>query len=72
MAKKSMIEREKKRIRLEKKYSLKRAILLTEYRNEESFSGKLEIMSLIYISEYTRLRRISYVVFWLKKKNINN
>jgi small subunit ribosomal protein S14 len=47
MAKKSMIEREKKRIRLEKKYSLKRAILLTEYRNEESFSGKLEIHSKI-------------------------
>jgi small subunit ribosomal protein S14 len=45
MAKKSMIEREKKRIRLEKKYSLKRANLLVDYRNEESFSGKLEIHS---------------------------
>jgi small subunit ribosomal protein S14 len=47
MAKKSMIEREKKRIRLEEKYSLKRVILLTEYRNEKSFSGKLEIHSKI-------------------------
>jgi small subunit ribosomal protein S14 len=45
MAKKSMIEREKKRIRLEKKYAVKRAYLLTEYRNEESFSGKLKIHS---------------------------
>ena len=45
MAKKSMIQREKKRIRLEKKYALKRADLLTKYRNEGSFSGKLEIHS---------------------------
>ena len=45
MAKKSMIQREKKRIRLEKKYASKRAHLLTEYHNEESFSGKLEIHS---------------------------
>jgi small subunit ribosomal protein S14 len=47
MAKKSMIEREKKRVRLEKKYALKRADLLTEYRNEASFNGKLEIHSKI-------------------------
>lgn len=40
-----MIEREKKRIRLEKKYSLKRVTLLTEYRNENSFTKKLEIHS---------------------------
>ena len=45
MAKKSMIEREKKRIRLEKKYALKRSELLKAYSNEESFSGKLEIHS---------------------------
>jgi small subunit ribosomal protein S14 len=45
MAKKSMIQREKKRIRLEKKYALKRADLLTKYHNEKSFSGKLEIHS---------------------------
>jgi small subunit ribosomal protein S14 len=45
MAKKSMIQREKKRIRLEKKYALKRADLLTKYHNEESFNGKLEIHS---------------------------
>ena len=45
MAKKSMIQREKKRIRLEKKYALKRANLLIQYRSEESFSGKLEIHS---------------------------
>ena len=35
----------KKRIRLEKKYSLKRVTLLTEYRNENSFTKKLEIHS---------------------------
>ena len=47
MAKKSMIEREKKRIRLEKKYALKRATLLQNYNNEPSFAGKLEIHSKI-------------------------
>ena len=47
MAKKSMIEREKKRIRLEKKYSLKRASLLKEYNNEKNFTEKLEIHSKI-------------------------
>jgi small subunit ribosomal protein S14 len=40
MAKKSMIEREKKRIKLNKKYALKRAILLKKYRTEESFNLK--------------------------------
>lgn len=45
MAKKSMIEREKKRISLEKKYAVKRADLLKKYQQEESFSGKLEIHS---------------------------
>ena len=45
MAKKSMIERERKRIRLEKKFSFKRARLLTDYRNQESFVRKLEIHS---------------------------
>ena len=43
MAKKSMIEREKKRIRLQKKYSLKRAELLTEYKNEKNFNEKFVI-----------------------------
>ena len=43
MAKKSMIEREKKRIRLEKKYALKRTNLLNNYKNETSFNEKLEI-----------------------------
>ena len=47
MAKKSMIEREKKRIKLEKKYALKRADLLKKYRNEENFNVKLEIHSKI-------------------------
>ena len=47
MAKKSMIEREKKRIRLEKKYALKRTQLLTEYKNETNFSEKLKIHSKI-------------------------
>jgi small subunit ribosomal protein S14 len=45
MAKKSMIEREKKRIKLSKKYALKRANLLTKYKNEENFNLKLEIHS---------------------------
>ena len=47
MAKKSMIEREKKRIKLEKKYALKRASLLEEYQNETSFKAKLDIHSKI-------------------------
>ena len=47
MAKKSMIEREKKRIRLEKKYALKRMNLLNEYRNEKNFNQKLNIHSQI-------------------------
>ena len=38
-----MIEREKKRIRLEKKYSLKRASLINKYHNEDDFNKKLEI-----------------------------
>ena len=45
MAKKSMIEREKKRIKLEKKYALKRANLLNKYRTCENFNLKLEIHS---------------------------
>lgn len=47
MAKKSMIERERKRIRLEKKYAVKRAGLLEDYNKEQSFAGKLEIHSKI-------------------------
>ena len=42
-----MIEREKKRIRLEKKYALKRTNLLNQYRNEKNFNQKLEIHSQI-------------------------
>jgi small subunit ribosomal protein S14 len=45
MAKKSMIEREKKRIKLHKKYALKRANLLKKYQAAESFNSKLEIHS---------------------------
>ena len=45
MAKKSMIEREKKRIRLEKKYALKRVNLLTNYKNADTFLDKMEIHS---------------------------
>jgi len=47
MAKKSMIEREKKRIRLEKKYAPKRATLLGTYANEENFTKKMELHSKI-------------------------
>jgi small subunit ribosomal protein S14 len=45
MAKKSMIEREKKRIQLTNKYFLKRAILLKKYQAAENFNSKLEIHS---------------------------
>ncbi len=45
MAKKSMIEREKKRIKLYKKYALKRTSLLKLYQNEENFNLKLELHS---------------------------
>jgi small subunit ribosomal protein S14 len=45
MAKKSMIEREKKRIKLHKKYALKRSNLLKKYQNEENFNLKLELHS---------------------------
>ena len=42
-----MIEREKKRIRLEKKYAQKRVNLLTEYKAEGNFTKKMEIHSQI-------------------------
>ena len=42
MAKKSMIEREKKRIKLNKKYQSKREILATKYKNTTDFNTKLE------------------------------
>ena len=45
MAKKSMIEREKKRMKLHKKYALKRDNLLKKYQTSESFNSKLEIHS---------------------------
>ena len=45
MAKKSMIEREKKRMKLTKKYALKRTMLLKKYESEENFNVKLEIHS---------------------------
>ena len=47
MAKKSMIERENKRIKLNKKYATKRASLLSKYRNENNFNLKLELHSKI-------------------------
>ena len=40
-----MIEREKKRIQLHKKYAFKRSSLLTKYQNEENFNFKLELHS---------------------------
>ena len=43
MAKKSMIEREKKRIFLTKKYSEKRSSLLKKYQAEKNFNEKLII-----------------------------
>ena len=47
MAKKSMIEREKKRTRLKKKYMAKRTLLLTQYKKEQDFDKKLELHSKI-------------------------
>ena len=47
MAKKSMIEREKKRFRLEKKYATKRTALLMTYQNEQNFAKKMELHSKI-------------------------
>ena len=43
MAKKSMIEREKKRLKLYNKYKLKRADLLKQYQAADTFSSKLEV-----------------------------
>ena len=40
-----MIEREKKRIKLHKKYAAKRSSLLKKYQNEDSFNVKLELHS---------------------------
>jgi small subunit ribosomal protein S14 len=45
MAKKSMIEREKKRIKLVKKYQQKRTVLLEKYSNTKDYNLKLEIHS---------------------------
>ena len=42
-----MIERERKRIHLEKKYSLKRANLLKDYKNAYDFGSKMRIHSKI-------------------------
>ena len=42
-----MVEREKKRIGLEKKYALKRSTLLASYRSEEDFTKKMELHSKI-------------------------
>ena len=42
-----MIEREKKRIKLNKKYAEKRSTLLAKYRTTEDFTLKLEIHSKI-------------------------
>ena len=47
MAKKSMVEREKKRIRLTKKYKQIRTVLLNDYKNTRDYSIKLEIHSKI-------------------------
>jgi len=47
MAKKSMIEREKKRIKLTNKYRIKRESLLKQYQTTQDFNLKLEIHSKI-------------------------
>ena len=40
-----MIEREKKRIKLEKKYAMKRVLLLNSYKKEEDFKKKMNLHS---------------------------
>jgi len=47
MAKKSMVQREIKRIKLNKKYDAKRQKLLEEWKNANGFSAKLEVHSKI-------------------------
>jgi len=47
MSKKSMIEREKKRIKLNIKYATKRTLLLDEYKGAKDFKVKLKIHSKI-------------------------
>lgn len=42
-----MIEREKKRIRLGKKYAAKRTTLVINYQNEQDFTKKLDLHSQI-------------------------
>ena len=60
MAKKSMIEREKKRLKLHTKYQLKRENLLKCYRQATTFALKLELHSKLQKlprnSSKTRLR----------------
>ena len=45
MAKKSMIEREKKRLKLYNKYQTKRIKLLNQYKDADNFLLKMEIHS---------------------------
>ena len=47
MAKKSMVQREKKRISLNLKYRTKRANLLKQYKKTDGFKSKLDIHSKI-------------------------
>ena len=47
MAKKSIIEREKKRIKLNQKYQIKRNNLLKQYKETKDFTLKLKIHSKI-------------------------
>lgn len=42
-----MIERDKKRIKLEKKYAMKRIVLLSSYKKEEDFKRKMNLHSQI-------------------------
>jgi len=60
MAKKSMIEREKKRLKLYNKHKLKRSQLTKNYQNSDTFSSKLdvhiELQKLPRNSSKTRIR----------------
>ena len=51
-------------------YVLSAAAVLQQLHYNSTTYGTPPILSLIHISEPTRLRRISYAVFCLKKKNI--
>ena len=60
MAKKSMIQRELKRIKLNKKYSEKRDNLLAKYLSSQDFESKIVI---IIIYNHRSERDLSFIIY---------